>query len=433
MIANYAIIERRCLNMENSTQNANNKPSKISRFLNIPIVANAIGALIAAAILGIGAVVYAKVNSFTEIPSRLDNLERRIGVIEVALGIGGSSGQGSGIPMQNPTQAENKSGFILISDVSDSMQNYIGDMINAIGLRVSSTQYAAPPRTQAIDPIGYVGEMEEERNVEQMADQKLLLNYMDGERQVFFYGQFDTDGYWTGNCIINTYEDGYLTLIIDADYEHGALLTFEQAFPNEAERQDGRNVWYFSKRTMKEDFSVGETWDYFWDDNIEQEFSTDSVTADNILTVKDLRDKIGEDALEGYYNGNISNGLFNDDSGTAYMVKYFDAEDDGKTGDVRTLYVGKFKDGFPEDSANGSWLIGKNNATESLYSYYKGPFTGGHPSISVESKNAGNYWKIRLEDQDWIVALAEEFKSDSAIPVPLTGLIPNDEINHSTK
>jgi len=406
--------------MKNNIQELN-KGRKTSNILDSPIVTNVISTLISTAILGICAFGYAKITSIAEIPSRLDALDRRVAAIELKLGIEAEDSRNTNTPeMDSPILPEDASKAILISHVTPSaqMESNIDDIINVVNLSVSSTQYAAPPRTQVTDPIGYVGEMQEECNIEQMADQKLLLNYIDEEQQVFFYGQFDEDGYWTGNCVINTYKDGKLTLIIDADYNHGALLTFEQAFPNETKRQGRPDVWYFSKRTMKEDFSVGETWDYIRDGDVEQTFASDSVTADDILTTEDLRNKIGESALEGYYNGNTSDGWFNDDSGTAYMVKYFD------DGSVRTLYVGRFKDGFPEDSTGDSWLIGRNDTTSS-YSYYKGQVKkGGEPTISFESKSGDSHWK---KDPDWIVGLAKKFKNDRAVPVPLTGLIPDNE------
>ncbi len=216
---------------------------------------------------------------------------------------------------------------------------------------------------------------------------------------MLFYGQLDEDGKWDGDCIINIYENKKLKLITEAVYNNGELSTFQQAFPNESARQNGQNVWFFSNRAMKEGFSIGETWDYIREGDFKQTFSYDKVTADDILTIQELQSEVAVQ-LEGYYRGNTSGGRFNDDSGEAYMVKYFE------DGTVRTLYKGKFKNGFPEDSSNDGWMIGRSSMEDS-YSHYVGPFKEGHPTISPHAPNAKDYWEIGIS-QDRIVELLDD-------------------------
>ena len=240
----------------------------------------------------------------------------------------------------------------------------------------------------------------DELTVEDVAYKKLLIPYKDDGKECFFYGQLDQDGKWDGDCIVNIYENQKLVLITEAIYDSGKLSTFQQAFPNESKRQDGQDVWYFSKRTKKENFNIGETWDYVRNGDFEQTFSYDSVTVEDILTINGLKNRAAGQ-LEGYYNGNTSNGLYNDDSGEAYMVKYFTANRYGfyGAGTIRTLYVGKFKDGFPEDTSNDSWLIGRYTP-QGDYSHYKGPFKGGVPAISSEAANAKDYWSPLPSQED---------------------------------
>lgn len=407
MVADCAILERRCLNMENNTQETDTKSSsnKLSRFLNTPIVSNVLSTLISTAIIGVLAFGYAKITSIAEIPAKLTRLENRIEAVEGILGISPEDGQGADgqktdavkspknadAPKKDETESsQNGPSAELLAFVVPSAQteSCISDIIYS----VSSTQYAAPSRARVTDPIGYVENTQEECSIEQMAEKKLLLNYMDGERRVFFYGQFDEDGYWTQNCVINAYEDEKLVLIVDAMYDHGKLLTFEQAFQNEVERRDGQDVWFFSKRTMQEGFSTGETWDYIRKEDVTQSFSTDSVTPDDILTAEELRIKVGR-VLKGYYNGKTSGKLFNDDTYTAYMAKYFD------NGTLRMLYIGKFVDGLPEDSGNDSWMIVRDSAQDP-YSYYKGPFKDGYASIHWGEPNSENYWDIGISKEE---------------------------------
>ena len=74
------------------------------------------------------------------------------------------------------------------------------------------------------------------------------------------------------------------------------------------------------------------------------------------------------------------------------MVKDFE------DGTVRTLYVWMFENGVPEDSTDHSWLIGRSDR-DGVYSYYKGPFKGGHPSIRPDAPNAGHYWDIGVSQE----------------------------------
>lgn len=91
----------------------------------------------------------------------------------------------------------------------------------------------------------------------QLSDIKLLLPYHEGKQNVFFYGQFDEENRWDGDCLVNIYENGTLKLITDAVYENGKLLNFKQAFPDTT--TGGQAVWTFSERTAQDDFSTGRT------------------------------------------------------------------------------------------------------------------------------------------------------------------------------
>lgn len=231
----------------------------------------------------------------------------------------------------------------------------------------------------------------------QLSDIKLLLPYHEGKQNVFFYGQFDEENRWDGDCLVNIYENGTLKLITDAVYENGKLLNFKQAFPDTT--TGGQAVWTFSERTAQDDFSTGRTWHYFRNGNYDQNFQFDSVTAKDMISADDLRSVVGTD-IEGYYCGVNSDGHFNDNTGNAYMVKYF------PDGLVRTLYVGAFVNGQFEDQSGNAWMIGKNKPEES-YSYYKGPFKNGNPVKDIK------YWQYNLTVEE-INAILEKtgFKSD---------------------
>lgn len=109
-----------------------------------------------------------------------------------------------------------------------------------------------------------------------------------------------------------------------------------------------------------------------------------------------------------YYNGNISNGLFNDDTGNAYYVKYFD------NGTAETLYMGKIQDGAFEDITENAWMICKNDINRKEYSFYKGPFIGG------EALKVSKYWE-QFVDQDWI----DEYLRDMTFNCDLLWSLPD--------
>lgn len=202
---------------------------------------------------------------------------------------------------------------------------------------------------------------------EQLADQALLLPYAENGNEVYFYGQVDKAGIWDGHCIVNIYKDDKLSLITDAQYDSGKLLSCKQAFPDSS--TGGQDVWVISKRVIEGDHSNGETWRFFRTGDFTKDFTIDTVEADDIMDADGFRAKI-DGTLEGYYHGTNSNGKYNDDTGDAYLCKYF------VDGTIRTLYVGKFEDGQFEDSTGNAWMVGKLNIGDK-YSYYRGPFTNG--------------------------------------------------------
>ena len=71
-----------------------------------------------------------------------------------------------------------------------------------------------------------------------------------------------------------------------------------------------------------------------------------------------------------YYHGNTSDGKYNDNSGSAYLVKFYE------DGTVKTLYVGNFANGTFNDNTNNAWNI---VYAEELgyYVYHSGIFKNG--------------------------------------------------------
>ena len=212
----------------------------------------------------------------------------------------------------------------------------------------------------------------------EIVERKLLLPYSDGESSSIFYGQLSKNGNWDGRCIINTYKSNKLELITEAQYADGILITCNQVFPYHTDREG--DVWAVARRTKFDGFSTGDTayvkrnGDYLID------FEIASATTENILTVDAFVATLDPKPV-GYYHGNISNGLFNDNTGEAYLVKFFD------DGSVRMLYHGCIKNGNIADSSDGSaWFIGRDE-DDTGYVYTTGPFRNGR------APRENKYWE----------------------------------------
>ena len=56
-----------------------------------------------------------------------------------------------------------------------------------------------------------------EYTANQLSDIKLLLPYHEGKQNVFFYGQFDEENRWDGDCLVNIYENALQTLFMKTE------------------------------------------------------------------------------------------------------------------------------------------------------------------------------------------------------------------------
>ncbi len=238
---------------------------------------------------------------------------------------------------------------------------------------------------QNVDTIGYVIPLtyqwdsedkiadDVKNNIEyfanQLTDTKLLIPYFDGNKEIFFYGQYNASNHWNGNCIINIYEENKLTTIIEGNYDDGKLLSYKNAV--QTTTAAGIEVWSFSYRTNEITYNSGETRNYYKLNNYEKTFN--NVSIENILYVDNFENSIKiSSPLEGYYFGNTSNGFYNDNTGKAYMIKY-DID-----GIIKAFYTGCFKDGFLDDNSGNAWeIIFDNSNNINKYFYYRGKFQKG--------------------------------------------------------
>ena len=227
----------------------------------------------------------------------------------------------------------------------------------------------------ATSVVAYDERTGQEFTVEQLAGVKLLLPYVSEGQEIIFYGGFNSEGQWHGECTLNVYENNELVLITDAEYENGTRVKSKQVFSYEL--SEGEPVWALSNREYKDGISSGETYLYEWTNAYTKDFSLEDATIKDVLYANEFIENLNP-RLKAYYYGDVSDGLFNDNSGDAYMAYFFD------DGTVRLLYSGNFKDGTFNDNTGNAWYIVKAEDTD--YMYYRGNFKNGEEDHSADSE-----------------------------------------------
>lgn len=217
-----------------------------------------------------------------------------------------------------------------------------------------------------------------------LKDKKILLPYTENGQDIFFYGQFNKYNHWDGNCIINVYKNGILQVIMEGEYSDGKLISYNRV--TYGKNTNKVKVWSISERKVSGHINTGETYTYFKTKNKKANFTQNNVEPSDILSIIDFRDWLNT-PLEGYYNGNTSNGRYNDETGNAYLIKYF------KDGTTRTIYCGNFKNGMFNDHTENAWYVSIDKESEK-YIYFKGGFTDNkldetenHKRIDIDNKD----------------------------------------------
>lgn len=230
-------------------------------------------------------------------------------------------------------------------------------------MRFIEVYFLSSPTWKDDDVIATNIRTNEELKVKDLYNQKLLLPYIsdDGE-EVFFYGQFNEKNHWDCDCLINVYKNNDLLLIMEATYNDGNLIKYEQAIP------DGDNIWSISSRETDGDLNKGDTWKFSKKENVEKEFTIENVQPWDVLDIASFQKFLNLNLIE-FYHGNTSKGYYNDDTGNVYLVQY------NSNNTVKTLYCGNFKDGVFNDNTGNAWYITKAEDTD--YMYYKGHFKDG--------------------------------------------------------
>lgn len=203
---------------------------------------------------------------------------------------------------------------------------------------------------------------------EQFANQKMLLTYTENGEEIFFFGQYNENNLWDGECVINAYKNNQLVRITEGIYDNGRLLTYKQVFRDTLD-QTGEVKWFISERVHHETYNTGKTWQLTYD-KLEKKFESETASPMNIIWVDDFATHI-QTKIEAFYFGNTSNGEYNDATGKAYYIGYAD------DGTIRTLYVGGFANGTFNDTTGKAWMIGRDVNKNTDYMYSVGNYING--------------------------------------------------------
>lgn len=230
-----------------------------------------------------------------------------------------------------------------------------------------------------------------------LAGKKLLVPYTNNGQEVVFFGQYNENYHWDKDCIINVYANDELILIMDAEYDDGELVTYQQVLAETL--QTRQNVWVVTEREHRADLNYGETWNYDRTEDYAKQFELDQVQMQDVVSAEDFIAEI-DTPVDSYYRGNTSNGIYNDNTGEAYLVRY------NEDGTVKVLYKGCFTDGKFDDNTGEAWeLVFDSSNGINKYFYYKGIFRKG---------NRANSKKIDYVTREQIEQITEgmEFSCD---------------------
>ena len=135
-----------------------------------------------------------------------------------------------------------------------------------------------------------------------------------------------------------------------------------------------KDEWIYTDRDCTKDengnaVNRGENIRYSFNYGETKNFTSTNVRVTDIRYIEDF-EKLKEMTMLSFYCGATSDGVYNDESGDAYLVKY------NKKGFVKTFYKGRFKDGYFQDEDTLEIVLDESNHIN-RYFIYEGKFENG--------------------------------------------------------
>ena len=192
--------------------------------------------------------------------------------------------------------------------------------------------------------------------------QTILLTFDQGDKETYFLGQYNDKYHWDGYCVINTYTDGVLNGVSESNFDDGNRLNYESFYLS-----DNQGEWIYTDRDCKEDSNDGISIRYKLDYDKQKNFTLTNARASDIIYVENLTSYDNKEVLS-YYVGSTSDGVYNDNSGDAYLVRY------NEDGFVNVFYKGCFQNGSFDDTNAVEIVFDSSN---DRYFLYQGTFVDG--------------------------------------------------------
>lgn len=192
--------------------------------------------------------------------------------------------------------------------------------------------------------------------------QTILLTFDQGDKETYFLGQYNDKYHWDGYCVINTYTDGVLNGVSESNFDDGNRLNYESFYLS-----DNQGEWIYTDRDCKEDSNDGVSIRYKLDYDKQKNFTLTNARASDIIYVENLTSYDNKEVLS-YYVGSTSDGVYNDNSGDAYLVRY------NEDGFVNVFYKGCFQNGNFDDTNAVEIVFDSSN---DRYFLYQGTFVDG--------------------------------------------------------
>lgn len=249
---------------------------------------------------------------------------------------------------------------------SDEVSKAIGEVnSNKLG---DSGIHASITRTTVIgtDANGVV------HLADELIDKTIILVYPEDDKQVFFMGQFNDSYHWDGYCITNVYyNDGTLYGLCESNFNDGSRLDYISLY------KDSDYEWTYTNRDIEDGVNKGISKIYAYSTTEIKNFTETNVRAYDFELPDDYIEQNNFRIIK-YYSGDTSDKRYNDTSGNAYEIIYYD------DGTIKTLYCGKFVDGNYKDNTGNAWDISYSE-NEGCYRYNKGQFINNH---AVDTDNS---------------------------------------------
>lgn len=279
--------------------------------------------------------------------------------------------------------------FLELASISTDEKTYrvaFKDVFKPNMVIVQNEIYLAPPSWESEDSIARDTDSDKIYNPEDLYNTPIITSYMEGNDEVYFYGRFNENNQWNGKCLLNVYNENKLVYVFEGIYDKGTLFSYRRVLNN-------GDTWIINDRVCQEGYNSGETWTYNKSEDFMKDFTKENVKEKQILSVEQFLNSKPE-VLLSYYYGNTANGLYNDNTGQAYLVTYFnngEIEGISKERIIKTLYQGCFLNGTFEDETGDAWYITRK--IDTTYMYYEGSFSNGTADhiIEIDRQNPIGY------------------------------------------